>query len=221
MHLLGWDQGHQPPRESIRPVDGHAGSSLRPWNIFWTPVGHIDRVDGSSVPIHGIGRSHTTFLKRRTSADEMIHELNELLHPRRVGEGPEASLARSDRGRMNKLSPADQPDVLWIDPVGPIPVHYEDDPRFDDERGAWSKARRKAQALHSAEELLQGVTDDEWRVRVEAVDRLAARWHDDRRTLPALLQLAEHDPVWQVRDRAMMRLVDFDRDAVVPIARRG
>jgi HEAT repeat protein len=122
---------------------------------------------------------------------------------------------------MNDLPPEDQPDVVWIGPVGPIPIHYEDDPRFDDERAAWSKAREKAQALHSAEELLEGVTDDDWMVRFEAVDRLAARWHNDRRTLPALLQLAEHDPVWQVRGKGMMRLVDFDRDAVVPIARRG
>lgn len=86
---------------------------------------------------------------------------------------------------------------------------------------AWSNARKKAQGLHSAEQLLDGVTDKDWRIRFESVDRLAARWHDDRRTLPALLELAEHDPVWQVRARGTMRLVDFDRDAVVLIARRG
>jgi hypothetical protein len=127
----------------------------------------------------------------------------------------------SDMNRMNELPPKDQPNVVWIGRVGPIPIHYEDDPRFEDERVAWSKARTKAQALHSAEELLEGVTDDDWRVRFESVDRLAARWHDDGRTLPVLLELAEHDPVWQVRARGTMRLVDFDRDAVVPIARRG
>ncbi len=131
------------------------------------------------------------------------------------------SVPSSDMNRMNEMPPEDQPDVVWIGPVGPIPIHYEDDPQFEDERVAWSKARKKAQALHFAEELLEGVTDDDWRVRFESVDRLGARWHDDGRTLPALLQLAEHDPIWQVRDRGMMRLVDFDRDAVVPIARRG
>jgi len=123
--------------------------------------------------------------------------------------------------RMNDRPPEDQPDVVWVGPVGPIPIHYEDDPRFEDERAAWSEARKKAQALYSAEELLQGVTDDDWRVRFEAVDRLAARWHDDGRTLLALLELTEHDPIWQVRGRGMMRLLDFDRRAVVPIARRG
>jgi HEAT repeat protein len=122
---------------------------------------------------------------------------------------------------MSRLPPEDQPDVAWIGPVGPIPIHYEDDPRFDEERAAWSKARKRAQALHSAEELLQGVADDDWRVRHESIDRLVARWHDDPRTLPALLELAEHDPVWQVRDRGMMRLVDFDHETVLPIARRG
>jgi HEAT repeat protein len=123
--------------------------------------------------------------------------------------------------RMNELPPEDQPDVDWIGPVGPIPIHYEDDPRFEEERAAWSDARKKAQALHSAEELLGGVIDDNWRVRYESIDRLAARWHDDPRTLPALLELAEHDSVWQIRSSATMLLVDFDPDAVVPVARRG
>ena len=55
---------------------------------------------------------------------------------------------------MNDLPPEDQPDVVWVGPVGPIPIHYQDDPRFEEERAAWSHARKKAQALHSAEELL-------------------------------------------------------------------
>jgi HEAT repeat protein len=127
----------------------------------------------------------------------------------------------ADTESMTNLPPEDQPPIVWVGPVGPIPIHYEDDPRFEEERAAWSDARKKAQALHSAEELLGGVIDDNWRVRYESIDRLAARWHDDPRTLPALLELAEHDSVWQVRSSATMRLVDFDPDAVVPVARRG
>jgi hypothetical protein len=42
-----------------------------------------------------------------------------------------------------------------------MPIHYEDDPRFEEERAAWSDARKKAQALHSADELLGGVVDDD------------------------------------------------------------
>jgi hypothetical protein len=83
-------------------------------------------------------------------------------------------LAGADTEPMNELPPEDQPDVVWVGPVGPIPIHYEDDPRFEEERAAWSHARRKAQALHSAEELLGGVVDDDWRVRCESIVRLAA-----------------------------------------------
>jgi HEAT repeat protein len=130
-------------------------------------------------------------------------------------------LPGADTEHMNELPPEDQPDVVWVGPVGPIPIHYEDDPRFEEERAAWSHANKKAQALHSAEELLGGVVDDDWRVRYESIDRLAARWHDDPRTLPVLLDVAEHDSVWQVRSIATMRLGDFDPDAVVSVARRG
>jgi len=122
---------------------------------------------------------------------------------------------------MNELPPEDQPDVVWIGPVGPIPIHHEDDPLFEEERAAWSEARQKARSLHSAEDLLMGVADEDWRVRHESIDRLAARCHDDSRTLPALLELAGHVPVWQVRDAATMALVGFDPDAVVPVAQRG
>jgi hypothetical protein len=131
------------------------------------------------------------------------------------------SVPGSDMNRMNELPPEDQPDVVSIGPVGPMPIHYEDDPRLEDERASWSEARKKARALHSAEEPLEGVADDDWKVRFESVDRLAARWHDDARTLPTLLELTEHDPAWQVGDRGMMRLLDFDRDSVVPTAWRG
>jgi hypothetical protein len=44
---------------------------------------------------------------------------------------------------MNELPPDDQPDVVGVGPVGPIPIHYEDDPRFEEERAAWSHARRE------------------------------------------------------------------------------
>jgi hypothetical protein len=104
---------------------------------------------------------------------------------------------------MNKLPPDDQPDAIWIGAIGPIPIIEEDDPRFVEERAAWHEARVKAQALHSADELLSGIHDDDWRVRHESVPRLRARWQDDPRTLPELLRLAEHDPVWEVRDAAL------------------
>jgi HEAT repeat protein len=103
---------------------------------------------------------------------------------------------------------------------GPIPIIEDDDPRFAEDRAAWSKARAKAQALYSADELVSGVHDSDWRVRHESIDRLVARWPDDPRTLTSLLQLAEHDPIWQVRSAATMPLTRFDPHRVAPVARR-
>jgi HEAT repeat protein len=122
---------------------------------------------------------------------------------------------------VKKLPPEDQPDEIWIGPVGPVPIIDEDDPRFRDERAAWSAATRKAQALHSTDELLSGVRDEDWRVRYESVDRLAARWPDDPRTVEALLDVAASDPSNVARSRAMMRLCDFDAETVELTLRRG
>ena len=122
---------------------------------------------------------------------------------------------------MSQLPPEDQPDVFWIGPVEPTPIIEDDDPRFTEERAAWSKAGSKAQALHSSDELLSGIRDPDWRVRHESIDRLKARWPDDARTLPALLELAERDPEWRVRSGAMMAVGDFDKERVAPTARRG
>jgi HEAT repeat protein len=77
--------------------------------------------------------------------------------------------------------------------------------------------RRKAQALHSADELLAGTRDPDWRVRYEAV--LVARWKDDPRTLDAIMSLATDDDTWQVRDTAAIELLDFDRTPVEATAR--
>jgi HEAT repeat protein len=115
---------------------------------------------------------------------------------------------------MSKLPPEDQPDAIWIGPIGPIPVVDDDDPRFEEERVAWSVARAKAQALHSADELLAGLNDPDWRVRHESVDRLVARWKNDPRTVDAVLKAAATDPVWQVRAAAVMRVSDFEPDRV-------
>jgi len=122
---------------------------------------------------------------------------------------------------MTDLPPEDRPDEIWIGPIGPIPIIDEDDPRFVEERAAQSTANRKAQALHSADELLEGVRDKDWRVRHESVDRLVARWSKDARTVDALIELASADPAWQVRSKAMMRLDEFDLERVEPILQGG
>jgi HEAT repeat protein len=108
-----------------------------------------------------------------------------------------------------QLPPEDQPDTIDIGPVKDIPIFHEDDPRLEEDRALWSAARRRAQALHSPDELLSGLRDHDWRVRHESVDRLVARGKDDPRTLPALIVAGLSDSVWQVRDAAVMRLKDF------------
>jgi len=50
---------------------------------------------------------------------------------------------------------------------------------------------------------------------------LKARWHGDPRTFPALVELVEHDPRWQVRGKALAALLDFDREEVASIAERA
>jgi HEAT repeat protein len=119
------------------------------------------------------------------------------------------------------LPPEDLPDVIDLGIVKGIPIVHEDDPRFVHERKAWSAARRRAQALHSADELIHGMSDPDWRVRHESVDRLIARARHDERTLPILIQAATSDEAWQVRDAAVMRLHEFDRAAVLPAVRQA
>lgn len=60
-----------------------AGFSLRPWGIWFTPLGHADLTDGSSVPILGIGRSSPAISRKRAQADDLIDQLNEILRARR------------------------------------------------------------------------------------------------------------------------------------------
>jgi hypothetical protein len=128
-----------------------------------------------------------------------------------VGRVDVAGTASEDE-EVPELPPEDRPDEFWIGEVGPIPIQYDDDPRLAEDRHAWSKATARAQAMHSADELLAGLVDPDWRVRYEVVDRLIAIARDDRRTLPALLKALVHDAAWQVRDAVALRMSDFERD---------
>jgi hypothetical protein len=106
----------------------------------------------------------------------------------------------------NDLEPRDE---IWIGPVGPIRVWDENDPEFIAERAAWHEPRARAQAMMTVEEHLTGLGDSNWRCRHEVIDRLVARGKDDRRTLPALLNVLTTDPAWQVRDAVAMTLHEF------------
>jgi HEAT repeat protein len=118
-----------------------------------------------------------------------------------------------------QLPPQDQPDTFDIGPVKDIPVFHEDDPRLEEDQEKWSAATKEAQALHSPDELLSGLSDPDWRVRHETVDRLIARAKNDPRTIPALIQAASSDESWQVRDAVVMRLPDFHSQEVLEALR--
>ena len=107
---------------------------------------------------------------------------------------------------MSGLPPDDHPDEIHIGPVGPIPVHFDDDPRLLEERAAWSRAARVAQSLITADELIGGMSHVDFRVRHDVVDRLVARAGDDDRTIPTLITAIASDPAWEVRDAAVMAL---------------
>src|SRR5947208_2427025 len=110
---------------------------------------------------------------------------------------------------MPQLPPDDQPDTIQIGPVDSIPVFHEDDPRLEGERRRWARARAKAQAMQTTDELLVGLEDPDWRVRHETVTRLISKARHDHRTLGTLLRLLREDRAWQVRDAVATRLHEF------------
>ncbi len=95
---------------------------------------------------------------------------------------PSELAERNSHARLAEMlaAPEDQGDVIQIGPHV-IEIGYEDDPRYEEETAAWKAARAKAAAMHSPDELLEGVTDPDWRVRAEAIPRLKIRGKDDPR----------------------------------------
>jgi HEAT repeat protein len=122
---------------------------------------------------------------------------------------------------VSGLPPDDQPDEVYMGPVGPIPVHYDDDLRLADERAAWSNAAKIAQSLITADELIGGMRHSNWRVRHDVVDRLVARAGDDDRAIPTLIAAIDSDPAWEVRDAAVMALRWPDDDRVRAVLERA
>ena len=114
----------------------------------------------------------------------------------------------------------DGPDEVRIGPIV-VPIIEDDDPRVAAERKLWSSAAALAQSLHTWEELHRGMSHEDWRVRHESVIRISARWRDDPRTLPAILQMAVEDPAPEARDQAVMCLLDYPGDAVHPTLHRA
>jgi HEAT repeat protein len=122
---------------------------------------------------------------------------------------------------VRELPPEDQPDTFDVGPVKGIPIIDDDDPRFEDERAAWSEATRRAQAMTTPDALLGGLADVDWRVRHEVVDRLAVRAAADGRIAPALLAAMKDDPVWQVRASIAMRSFELPGVDVLPVLQQA
>jgi len=110
--------------------------------------------------------------------------------------------------------PEDRPDTIDIGPVTGIPIIDDDDPRFERDRAAWSAARRKAQAMVADADLLCGLSDPDWRVRHEVVDRAVARVADRDHLVSVLVGMLSDDSSEQVRDTVAMCLSKFDAGAV-------
>jgi hypothetical protein len=121
---------------------------------------------------------------------------------------------------VNDLPNEDQPDEIWIGRVGPIPVHYGDDPRLESERQAWKEVSGTVDGLTTPDELLEAFGSQNWRVRVWVLDRLVAIANHDERLVPAMVEHLTADPVWQVRDRVATILARFPSDRRIKSALR-
>jgi hypothetical protein len=122
--------------------------------------------------------------------------------------------------RSQQPPPEDRADAIYIGPVGPIPIFHDDDFRLEEDRAREKANAAIADAMQSAEELLEGVREhpDE-DVRCRAVPRLVARWRTDPRTVPALLEGLAEDASSDVRDGIAMALGSFDELRVVTALR--
>jgi HEAT repeat protein len=116
--------------------------------------------------------------------------------------------------------PEDRADAIYLGPVGPIPIFQDDDFRLEKDHARAKLNAAIADAMHSAEELLEGVREhpDE-DVRCRAVPRLVARWRTDPRTDPALLEGLAEEASSYVRDDIAIALGSFDEPRVVTALR--
>lgn len=105
--------------------------------------------------------------------------------------------------------PQDEADSIKFNGVPAVPLFEEDDFRFVQSRQIGASTTRLVDAMHSADELLAGVSDANADVRRKAVPRLVARWYSDQRVEPTLIQLAVEDSDPLVRDAATMAFLDF------------
>ncbi len=77
-----------PLRSVFLPWDRIDRFSLRPWGLIWTPIGHANLKDGSSVHILGIAAPNPAHWPKHRSAHKAVAELNGILEAARSGVPP-------------------------------------------------------------------------------------------------------------------------------------
>lgn len=77
-----------PLRRVFIPWERISGFSLRTRKFIFTPIGHANLKDGSSVPLYGIAAPNPGIRPNSRTAQQMIDELNQLLREQRAGNLP-------------------------------------------------------------------------------------------------------------------------------------
>jgi len=108
-----------------------------------------------------------------------------------------ASTYNTPAATLSCLWKENRPAVEWTPllPRRPIPVFHDDDFRLAEERERGRIAAAAADAMHSAEELLEGMQHDDSEVRYRVVPRLVARWRDDQPDRADVAQCAGRRPI--------------------------
>ncbi len=118
----------------------------------------------------------------------------------------------------SRQPPENQPDAIWVGPVGPIPVFHSDDFRLEADRRAGEAAAAVADALHTPDELLAGLRHQS---RGSMAGRTSTRCPGAQRCQdrPGTPQSLGGNPSWKVRDQVDMSLTGFVEPRVVKALR--
>jgi transposase len=107
----------------------------------------------------------------------------------------------------------DRADVMWVGPIGPIPIFHDDDPRIQDQLASTRSAEARAAALPTLDSLFACLGDPDGDFRKACTNEISRRGREDHRYVPELLYLLQHDPASGVRIAAAFALCDVSPGA--------
>lgn len=107
----------------------------------------------------------------------------------------------------------DEPDVMWVGPIGPIAVFHDDDPRLQQRFASKRAAEARAKAIPDLDSLFEALSDTDAYLRQFCAHEISRRGRDDGRYVPRLLQLLRDDPDGGVRIKAAFALCNVDPGA--------